>query len=119
MVKSLRQRRADRQPAGLSMIGAGGGTRTLTLLPELDFESSASTNSAIPAVPSSTRAVTRGRALPARGGGGIIAETATRFKLRNLEQAPRGLFRGSLAAPPCPSDRPTASPISTTRCRRS
>src|SRR5215471_21610599 len=29
--------------------GAGGGTRTLTLLPELDFESSASTNSAIPA----------------------------------------------------------------------
>src|SRR5207253_9746865 len=29
--------------------GAGRGNRTLTLLPELDFESSASTNSAIPA----------------------------------------------------------------------
>src|SRR5438034_2441876 len=29
--------------------GAGRGKRTLTLLPELDFESSASTNSAIPA----------------------------------------------------------------------
>src|SRR5580704_12675229 len=30
-------------------LGAGRGNRTLTLLPELDFESSASTNSAIPA----------------------------------------------------------------------
>jgi hypothetical protein len=29
--------------------GAGRGNRTLTLLPELDFESSASTNSATPA----------------------------------------------------------------------
>src|SRR5262252_656263 len=31
------------------MDGAGRGNRTLTLSPELDFESSASTNSAIPA----------------------------------------------------------------------
>jgi hypothetical protein len=31
-------------------FGAGRGNRTPTLLPELDFESSASTNSAIPAM---------------------------------------------------------------------
>src|SRR5438045_4967043 len=36
-------------------FGAGRGNRTPTLLPELDFESSASTNSAIPAAGSSCR----------------------------------------------------------------
>jgi hypothetical protein len=36
-------------PEADSNFGAGGGTRTLTLLPTLDFESSASTSSATPA----------------------------------------------------------------------
>src|SRR5207244_3409500 len=43
--------------------GAGRGNRTLTLLPELDFESSASTNSATPAL--RARGVTKDRTLPA------------------------------------------------------
>jgi hypothetical protein len=59
-------------------LGAGRGNRTLTLLPELDFESSASTNSAIPANGAQGAAV--GPKLPARVGAGIIAETATRDK---------------------------------------
>src|SRR5438876_6566858 len=37
--------------------GAGRGNRTLTLLPELDFQSSASTNSAIPALRARSAAV--------------------------------------------------------------
>src|SRR6266542_2138875 len=59
---------------GNVLCGAGRGNRTLTLLPELDFESSASTNSAIPAGRARGAAVSP--TLPARGGGGIIAETA-------------------------------------------
>src|SRR2546425_10260220 len=73
----------------VGLAGAGRGNRTLTLLPELDFESSASTNSAIPAL--RARGVTEGRTLPARGGDGIIAKTAadTKWPLRPMSDIPR------------------------------
>ena len=47
-----RKRKLPQVGAVILEFGAGRGNRTPTLLPELDFESSASTNSAIPAVDS-------------------------------------------------------------------
>src|SRR6185369_15015595 len=87
----MRLRRHDRR----SYFGAGRGNRTPTLLPELDFESSASTNSAIPAGrlhrirPDRPKATRNARAaLPARGEAGIIAERARPFKPRTSLNAP-------------------------------
>jgi hypothetical protein len=85
-------------------FGAGRGNRTPTLLPELDFESSASTNSAIPAAGSSvTRGAWPGLALPTHGEAGIIGQKRDCFK------------RGVASRWPIES---TTSPISTSSFRR-
>src|SRR6266566_2419525 len=61
--------------------GAGRGNRTLTLLPELDFESSASTNSAIPAAgPACSARGVAPLALPTHGEVGIIGQKPRCFK---------------------------------------
>jgi hypothetical protein len=46
----MRKRKLPQVGAVILEFGTGRGNRTPTLLPELDFESSASTNSAIPAM---------------------------------------------------------------------
>ena len=40
----------DASPVNLNVLGAGRGNRTPTVFPPADFESAASTNSAIPAI---------------------------------------------------------------------
>ena len=83
--------------------GAGRGNRTLTLLPELDFESSASTNSAIPAL---------------RARGAAVGADDARARWRRHYRG-NGHTRQMGRCVRCPIARPTAFPISITNCRPS
>lgn len=64
------------------MIGAGRGNRTPTMLPSPDFESGASTNSAIPA----ERAIMRHRSCPGQPSG--LGARASDDSCEALDEAP-------------------------------
>ena len=140
-----KEQQIQQDAAGMVVvIGAGSETRTRTLSPVLDFESSASTHSAIPAAErgATGEAATCARSIrsinspaPARRRHGDVSRRGRRYRKHRLElgRNPAGAARrsdhGLLGPAPHPCARmssfslcyhfsPCASPTSTTSCPR-